>query len=118
MFSPSGPKAELYGAADGFPATTVKSTDSHLAPGNAMPMFGYGYLLWVLPETHRQFAIVGALANGCASILPRNVMVETAPSKTRPGLGSVACVGETIRLKAVVFCTSGCVLFNLDGTRG
>jgi len=30
-------------------ATTVKSTDAYLAPGNAMPVLGYGYLLWLLP---------------------------------------------------------------------
>ena len=30
-------------------ATTVWSSDTYLAPGRAMPTFGYGYLLWLLP---------------------------------------------------------------------
>jgi hypothetical protein len=29
-------------------ATTFKSTDAYLAPGKSMPIFGYGYLLWLL----------------------------------------------------------------------
>jgi CubicO group peptidase (beta-lactamase class C family) len=40
-------------------ATTVRPSDAYLAPGKAMPTFGYGYLLWLLPGNRRQFALVG-----------------------------------------------------------
>jgi CubicO group peptidase (beta-lactamase class C family) len=40
-------------------ATTVRASDAFLSPGKAMPNFGYGYLLWLLPGTRRQFAMVG-----------------------------------------------------------
>ena len=60
-------------------ATTVKSTDAYLAPGNAMPMFGYGYLLWLLPGPRRQFAMVGALGQRvCVDPAAKLVMVQTA----------------------------------------
>ena len=60
-------------------ATTVRSLDAYLAPGNAMPNFGYGYLLWLLPGTRRQSALVGA--NGqrmCIDPDSKLVMVHTA----------------------------------------
>ena len=60
-------------------ATTVKSTDAYLAPGNAMPMLGYGYLLWLLPGPRRQFAMVGALGQRvCVDPAAKLVMVQTA----------------------------------------
>jgi len=34
-------------------ATTTRASDTYLAPGNADPMFGYGYLLWLLPGDRR-----------------------------------------------------------------
>jgi len=64
-------------------ATTVKSTDSYLAPGSAMPMFGYGYLLWLLPGPRRQFAMVGALGQRvCVDPAAKLVMVQTALEDT------------------------------------
>lgn len=60
-------------------ATTVRASDSYLAPGNAMPTFGYGYLLWLLPGNRRQFALVGQ--NGqriCIDPTSKLVMVHTA----------------------------------------
>jgi CubicO group peptidase (beta-lactamase class C family) len=60
-------------------ATTVRPLDSFLAPGKAMPYFGYGYLLWLLPGARRQFALVGA--NGqriCVDPGSKLVMVQTA----------------------------------------
>ena len=60
-------------------ATTVRPLNSFLAPGKAMPYFGYGYLLWLLPGTRRQFALVGA--NGqriCVDPNSKLVMVQTA----------------------------------------
>jgi CubicO group peptidase (beta-lactamase class C family) len=40
-------------------ATTVRPQDSYLAPGQAYPGFGYGYLFWLLPGNRRQFALFG-----------------------------------------------------------
>ncbi len=60
-------------------ATTVRPLDSFLAPGKAMPYFGYGYLLWLLPGARRQFALVGA--NGqriCVDPGSKLIMVQTA----------------------------------------
>ena len=36
-------------------ATTTRPSDAYLAPGKAMPTFGYGYFLWLLPGDRRQF---------------------------------------------------------------
>lgn len=59
------------------------STGSYLAPGNAMPMFGYGYLLWLLPGPHRQFAMAGALGQRvCVDPASKLVMVQTALEDT------------------------------------
>ncbi len=40
-------------------ATTVRAADTYLAPGNANPRLGYGYLVWLLPGGRRQFALIG-----------------------------------------------------------
>jgi CubicO group peptidase (beta-lactamase class C family) len=64
-------------------ATTTRSSDAYLAPGKAMPTFGYGYLLWLLPGARRQFALVGA--NGqriCVDPTSKLVMVQTAVDNT------------------------------------
>jgi CubicO group peptidase (beta-lactamase class C family) len=64
-------------------ATTIKSTDSYLAPGNAMPMFGYGYLLWLLPGSRRQFAMVGAWGQRvCVDPAAKFILVQTALEDT------------------------------------
>jgi CubicO group peptidase (beta-lactamase class C family) len=39
-------------------ATTVRDSDAHLLPGKTTT--GYGYLLWLLPGSRRQFAMIGA----------------------------------------------------------
>jgi len=60
-------------------ATTVRPSDGYLAPGKAMPWFGYGYLLWLLPGDRREFALVGQ--NGqriCIDPASKLVMVHTA----------------------------------------
>lgn len=59
-------------------ATTVRAADAYLAPGKAMPNFGYGYLMWLLPGI-RQFAAVGAYGQRII-VDPRSalVMVQTA----------------------------------------
>ena len=64
-------------------ATTVKSSDSYLAPGNATPMAGYGYLLWLLPAPRRQFAMVGSWGQRvCVDPASKLVMVQTALDDT------------------------------------
>lgn len=41
-------------------ATTTRASDAYLAPGRTSPgAFGYGYLLWLLPGTRRQFVLLG-----------------------------------------------------------
>lgn len=60
-------------------ATTVRPSDAYLAPGKAMPTFGYGYLLWLLPGTRRQFALVGDKGQRvCVDPASKLVMVQTA----------------------------------------
>jgi CubicO group peptidase (beta-lactamase class C family) len=64
-------------------ATTVRTADAYLAPGKAMPIFGYGYFLWLLPGARRQFALGGA--NGqriCVDPTSKLVMVQTAVENT------------------------------------
>jgi CubicO group peptidase (beta-lactamase class C family) len=64
-------------------ATTVRQSDAYLAPGKAMPTFGYGYLLWLLPGSRRQFAFVGQ--NGqriCVDPASKLVMVHLALDDT------------------------------------
>jgi CubicO group peptidase (beta-lactamase class C family) len=41
-------------------ATTVKESDSQLAPGKSTRFFGYGYQTWIFPGTRRMFALIGA----------------------------------------------------------
>jgi CubicO group peptidase (beta-lactamase class C family) len=40
--------------------TTTRPSDAYLAPGRTTPIsFGYGYLMWLLPGTRRQFTPIG-----------------------------------------------------------
>jgi CubicO group peptidase (beta-lactamase class C family) len=60
-------------------ATTVRSSDSYLLPGKAMPYFGYGYFLWLLPGTRRQFAFSGDFGQRvCIDPASKLVLVQTA----------------------------------------
>jgi len=60
-------------------ATTVRPADDYLAPGKPMPWFGYGYLLWLLPGSRRQFALVGDYGQRvCVDPASKLVMVQTA----------------------------------------
>jgi CubicO group peptidase (beta-lactamase class C family) len=60
-------------------ATTVRASDAYLAPGKAMPTFGYGYLFWLLPGPRRQFALVGYKGQRiCIDSASKLVMVHTA----------------------------------------
>lgn len=60
-------------------ATTVKDSDSQLAPGKPVPFFGYGYQVWIFPGPRRMFALMGA--NGQRIFVdPQSklIMVQTA----------------------------------------
>jgi len=60
-------------------ATTTRSSDAYLAPGKAMPTFGYGYFLWLLPGARRQFALAGASGQHiCVDPTSKLIMVQTA----------------------------------------
>jgi CubicO group peptidase (beta-lactamase class C family) len=60
-------------------ATTVRVSDAYLLPGKAMKMFGYGYLLWLLPGNRRQIALVGYKGQYvCVDPPSKLVMVQTA----------------------------------------
>jgi CubicO group peptidase (beta-lactamase class C family) len=64
-------------------ATTTRPSDTYLAPGKAMPVFGYGYFIWLLPGPRRQFALVGD--NGqriCVDSASKLIMVQTAVENT------------------------------------
>jgi len=48
-----------------------------------MKSFGYGYLLWLLPGSRRQFALVGAYGQRiCVDPASKLVMVQTALDDT------------------------------------
>ncbi len=60
-------------------ATTVRAADQYLAPGRATPKLGYGYLVWLLPGSRRQFALVGLHGQYiCVDPASKLVMVQTA----------------------------------------
>jgi CubicO group peptidase (beta-lactamase class C family) len=64
-------------------ATTTRPSDAYLVPGKAAPSLGYGYFLWLLPGTRRQFALIGA--NGqriCVDPSTKLIMVQTAVEDT------------------------------------
>jgi CubicO group peptidase (beta-lactamase class C family) len=64
-------------------ATTVRPSDAHLSPGKATPALGYGYFLWLLPGTRRQFALIGA--NGqriCVDPGSKLILVQAAVENT------------------------------------
>jgi CubicO group peptidase (beta-lactamase class C family) len=64
-------------------ATTVRASDGYLAPGNATPGFGYGYLLWLPPGTRRQFALFGSFGQRIfVDPISKLVMVQTAVEET------------------------------------
>jgi CubicO group peptidase (beta-lactamase class C family) len=60
-------------------ATTTRPSDGYLLPGKAMPGFGYGYFLFLLPGKRRQFAFSGDLGQRiCVDPASKLVMVQTA----------------------------------------
>lgn len=60
-------------------ATTVRPPDTHLQPGRATKLFGYGYLLWLFGGHRRQFALVGYKGQYiCVDPISKLVMVHTA----------------------------------------
>jgi CubicO group peptidase (beta-lactamase class C family) len=61
-------------------ATTTRPSDAYLAPGTTRPdAAGYGYLVWLLPGSRRQFAMIGLLGQYIfVEPASKLVMVQTA----------------------------------------
>lgn len=60
-------------------ATTIRPSDTYLAPGRADRTLGYGYLLWLLPGSRRQFALLGDFGQRIFIDPPSKLfMVQTA----------------------------------------
>jgi hypothetical protein len=60
-------------------ATTTRPSDAYLAPGKALPAFGHGYLLWLLPGVRRRFALLGANGQSiCIDPTSKLILVQTA----------------------------------------
>jgi CubicO group peptidase (beta-lactamase class C family) len=61
-------------------ATTARPSDAYLAAARTSPSsLGYGYLLWLLPGTTRQFAAMGDYGQRiCVDPVSKLVMVQTA----------------------------------------
>ncbi|WP_051389711.1 serine hydrolase [Bradyrhizobium sp. Ec3.3] len=77
-------------------ATTVSSTDAHLAPGVATKYYGYGYQVWLLPGAERRFVLLG-IRGQMIFVDPgtKLVMVHTA---VRPEAVDRTASAETIAL--------------------
>jgi CubicO group peptidase (beta-lactamase class C family) len=64
-------------------ATTVRASDTYLAPGQATPGFGYGYLLRLFPGSRRQFVLLGDPGQRiCVDPVSKLVMVQIAVGRT------------------------------------
>ena len=65
-------------------ATTTRPSDAYLAPGRTSPTsLGYGYLIWLLPGTRRQFTPIGFLGQRIlVDPASKLVMVQTAVENT------------------------------------
>src|SRR5438874_3581470 len=77
-------------------ATTVRSSDTHLAPGVATKYYGYGYQIWLLPGAERRFVLLG-IRGQMIFVDPATklVMVHTA---ARPQAVDRTASAETIAL--------------------
>ena len=83
-------------------ATTTRISEPQAQPGRASHYYGYGYQLWVLPGSHRMFAMVGAEGQ-YIFVDPKSklVLVQTAVRLDNQSLVSVH--SETLALwQAVV----------------
>jgi CubicO group peptidase (beta-lactamase class C family) len=77
-------------------ATTVRSSDTHLAPGVATKYYGYGYQIWLLPGAERRFVLLG-IRGQMIFVDPATklVMVHTA---VRPQAVDRTASAETVAL--------------------
>lgn len=66
-------------------ATTTRAADTYLAPGRVGPgSFGYGYLVWLLPGTRRQFAFISDFGQRIfVDPSSKLIMVQTALETTQ-----------------------------------
>jgi CubicO group peptidase (beta-lactamase class C family) len=81
-------------------ATTVRPSDSYLAPGVATSYYGYGYQVWLLPGAERRFALLG-IRGQMIFVDPTSklVMVHTAVREKPAGDAGNA---ETVALWSAV----------------
>jgi hypothetical protein len=80
-------------------ATTVRASDAYLAPGKlGNGAFGYGYLLWLLPGTRRQFALFGDLGQRICVDPPSslNLLATSSADRVDRGFGLGAGRGDVI----------------------
>ena len=71
-------------------ATTVRADQTHLRPGTADPIFGYGYQTWILPGARRMFMLWGARGQRIfVDPESRLVLVNTAVHKLSYDVGLV-----------------------------
>ena len=77
-------------------ATTVRSSDAHLAPGAATKYYGYGYQIWLFPGAERRFVLLG-IRGQMIFVDPATklVMVHTA---VRPKAVDRTASAETVAL--------------------
>jgi CubicO group peptidase (beta-lactamase class C family) len=77
-------------------ATTVRSSDTHLAPRVATKYYGYGYQIWLLPGAERRFVLLG-IRGQMIFVDPATklVMVHTA---VRPQAVDRTASAETVAL--------------------
>jgi hypothetical protein len=60
-------------------ATTTRASDAYLASGRAGPQsFGYGYLIWLLSGSRRQFALWSDFGQRLVDPSSKLIMVQTA----------------------------------------
>jgi CubicO group peptidase (beta-lactamase class C family) len=65
-------------------ATTVRASDTYLAPGHATARFGYGYFLWLFGGGRRQFVLLGFPGQRiCVDPVSKLILVQTGVGPTQ-----------------------------------
>jgi CubicO group peptidase (beta-lactamase class C family) len=65
-------------------ATTVRASDTYLAPGRATARFGYGYFLWLFGGARRQFVLQGFPGQRiCVDPVSKLILAQTGVGPTQ-----------------------------------
>jgi len=82
-------------------ATTTRDSDTYLLPGRGNPKaFGYGYLLWLLPGSRRQFVLLGGLGQRIfVDPSSKIVMVQTGIDRSLDTDGEVMLLWSAVVAK-------------------